>query len=138
MQCVIKNFVNSSHERSFPVPREVLDTLNSVSWFFMDAFWMLGFAAGAYTLILPTVLSGLLLLYVEKRRSVTFINLAINCWIWMNVFWMIGDLAGARTALLASRVLFALGLVSIGLALATSRSLMETFSHFKRFRVLKF
>jgi hypothetical protein len=130
--------VNSGNERPFFIPREGLDTINSVSWFLMDAFWMLAVPAAAYPLILPTVVSGLLLLYVEKRRSVTFINVAINCWIWMNVAWMIGDLSGDRPYLLASRCLFVAGLLAIAGAVASTRNVSETFSHFRRFRFLRF
>ena len=126
-----------NYERPFPLPKETLDTLNSLSWFFMDAFWMMGFVNAAYTCVLPTIISGALLLYIEKRRSVFLINLAINCWIWMNTVWMISDLHDSNDAMLAARILFSLGVVCIALAAVYSQGLTETFSHFRRFRGLK-
>ncbi len=117
------------HERPFPVSKDALDTLNSMSWFMMDAFWMLEKTSLGKIFVLPTILSGLLLLYIEKRRTVFWINLAINSWIWMNTFWMFEKLDWARGA-------FAFGLLCVGAALLEAKSLRETFSHFRRFRIL--
>jgi hypothetical protein len=117
------------HERPFPVSKDALDTLNSMSWFMMDAFWMLEKTSLGKIFVLPTILSGLLLLYIEKRRTVFWINLAINSWIWMNTFWMFEKLDWARGA-------FVFGLLCVGAALLEAKSLRETFSHFRRFRIL--
>ena len=117
------------HERPFPISKDALDTLNSVSWFFMDAFWMLEKTSFGKIFVLPTIVSGLLLLYIEKRRTVFWINLAINSWIWMNTFWMYERLALARIS-------FGFGLVCVVAAIFEAKSLRETFSHFRRFRIL--
>lgn len=126
-----------SHERALPIPKDTLDTVNSVAWFLMDAFWMLGAGKTALAFILPTLVTGLGLLYLERRRTVFFINLAINCWIWMNTFWMLSDLFQSPQLLVAARGVFGLGLVFIACAVRSSDNLRETFSHFRRFRVLK-
>ena len=63
------------HERPFPVSKDALDTLNSMSWFMMDAFWMLEKTSLGKIFVLPTILSGLLLLYIEKRRTVFWLSL---------------------------------------------------------------
>jgi len=122
-----------SNTRPFPISKDLLDTTNSVSWFLMDAFWMLEMTGVARTLILPTLATGLLLLYIEKRRTVFWINLTINCWILMNVFWMMDRISSARIS-------FALGILMIGIAIIDGmlqgKSARETFSHFRRFRVL--
>lgn len=127
----------SNTERPFPLSKDALDTINSVAWFFMDAFWMLGAGGIALAFVLPTLLTGLGLLYIEKRRTVFWINLAINCWIWMNTLWMMSDLFQNPELLLVARGVFGLGLVFIALAVKSSENLKETFSHFRRFRLLK-
>lgn len=128
---------DASHTRPFPISKDALDTVNSLTWFLMDAFWMLGAPAVAALFILPTIASGLCLLYVEKRRPVMFINLAINSWILMNSFWMLSEFTQSEHWLVASRALFAFGLGFIGMAVHSSEDLKETFSHFRRFRLLK-
>jgi hypothetical protein len=119
----------SECERPFPVSKEFLDTANSVSWFLMDALWMLNETQWSEFFLLPTLATGLALLYIEKRRSVFWINLSINCWIWMNMLWMFEELAMARLAFFA-------GIGFIVLAVLEARSIRETFSHFRRFRIL--
>lgn len=127
-----------AHERPFFIQKDLLDTGNSVSWFFMDACWMIGWIPFAYAMVLPTVLSGLFLLYIEKRKSVFCINLSINFWILMNCFWMFGDTLQDPNYLVWSKISFGLGIFSILLAAYFSKDLKETFSHFKRFRIFKF
>jgi hypothetical protein len=129
---------NENHtERSFPIPKEAIDTLNSISWFLMDAFWMLQIPSLSQALILPTVASGFVLLYIEKRRSLLLINVAICCWILMNISWMLADTHHAPALLTVARWLFGLGAASVVLAIRYSSDLRETFSHFKRFRLLQ-
>lgn len=117
--------------------KEVLDTVNSLSWFLMDGFWMLGLPKVGYIFILPTLITGFLLLFVEKRPAVTLINVAIFFWILMNTFWMLSESLQNPTLLLASRMSFGLGGASILIAAFVSKDLRDTFSHFRRFRVLK-
>lgn len=124
----------TERERPFIISKEILDTVNSVSWFFADAFWMLDYLNIGVGLMIPTIVSGLCLLYVEKRHSLLFINIAINCWIWMNTLWMASDMDLEGGYLLAAKVFFILGAICILLAALTSKNLKETFSHFKRFR----
>lgn len=129
--------LTAPNERPFVLPKDVLDTANSVCWFFADAFWMLESPRLAYSLIVPTILTGLCLLYVEKRLSVIFINAAINFWIWMNTSWMVADMEAIPELMPVSKACLLGGIVCISLAIFTSKSLMDTFSHFRRFRVLK-
>ena len=62
--------VDTSVERPFIVPKELLDTLNSICWFFADAFWMLEIPSLGYAMLIPTLITGLFLVYVEKRKPV--------------------------------------------------------------------
>lgn len=128
---------NFEFERPFFVSKDALDTVNSITWFFADALWMLEAHIPATLFIIPTILTGLLLLYIEKRLPVTFINISINCWIWMNTLWMVSDSYNQPQLLFYSKVLFALGIIFILVSAFASKNLRETFSHFRRFRAMK-
>jgi hypothetical protein len=125
------------YSRPFPVSKDGLDTVNSMTWFFADAMWMLGFHSTAMALLVPTIITGFLLLYIEKRLPLTFINLAINCWIWMNTFWVAAEWRSQAHLQDLSRGIFVLGVLFILGAAITSRNVRETFSHFRRFRTMK-
>lgn len=125
----------NTNERSFFVSKDVLDTINSVSWFFMDASWMLQVREISIAMIIPTILSGLFLCYIEKRKSHTLINFAILCWICMNVSWMFSDILAIPFYLMMAKILFFLGVSFIIAAIVTSENISDTFSHFKRFRM---
>lgn len=118
--------------------KNILDTLNSLSWFAMDASWMLQVREISLLMIIPTILSGFLLCFMEKKKTLTLINVAILSWICMNVSWMFSDIFGSQIYLTLAKGFFATGLFFIMLAVYFSRNLSETFSHFKRFRLKKF
>lgn len=118
--------------------KHILDTLNSLSWFFMDAAWMLEAKEISIAMILPTILSGLILCFMEKKRTLTFVNIAILSWICMNISWMFSDIFGMPVLLTTAKAFFGAGGIFIILAIISSESLSETFSHFKRFRVKPF
>jgi len=119
----------------FFISKDLLDSTNSVSWFLMDASWMLGVEELSIFMILPTVLSGLILCYIEKRRTHTLINIAILCWICMNISWMFSEVLEINSYLTLAKIFFATGSLFVVLALLTSENISETFSHFKRFRI---
>lgn len=128
----------NTNERPFIVSKDVLDTINSVTWFFMDASWMLQMREVSLAMIVPTILTGLVLCYMEKRKNITFINIAILCWICMNVSWMFSDIHQVSSYLMIAKIFFCTGLFFIVLAIATSEHISDTFSHFKRFRIKNF
>lgn len=125
-------------ERPFFVSKDVLDTINSFAWFMMDSSWMLQEKEFSLIMILPTILSAIILCYIEKRRSITFINLAILSWICMNVSWMFSDILDLSYYLTMAKVFFGVGILFILLAVMTSENVSDTFSHFKRFRIKNF
>lgn len=126
----------NTNERPFFLSKDMLDTVNSASWFLMDASWMLQAEKISVMMIVPTVVTGLCLVYIEKRKTVTLINLAILTWICMNVSWMFSEVLEIPFYLTIAKSLFGLGLAFILGAVLVSGSLTETFSHFKRFRIL--
>lgn len=129
--------MNQSEKPSF-ISKDILDTVNSFSWFLMDASWMLQEKEISIAMILPTVLSAILLCFVEKRKTVIFINIAILSWICMNVSWMFSDILALPFYLTMAKIFFGVGIAFIILAIATSENISDTFSHFKRFRLKNF
>jgi hypothetical protein len=127
--------VPQASERPFPISKDLLDTINSVTWFLADGFWLLGYHGVAITCIVPTLLTGLLLLYIEKRPTVVSINCAINCWTWMNALWIVQDWTKVGGYFTAAKFAFGLGIFFVLLAVVISRNVRETFSHFRRFRM---
>jgi hypothetical protein len=125
----------NNYERPFFLPKEALDTVNSVSWFLLDASWMLNIRELTYVMIIPTILSALILCYIEKRSNILLINLAILSWILMNISWMFSELYNLPSFFSAAKILFFSGLILILAAIFTSKNITETFSHFKRFRL---
>lgn len=121
------------------VSKDVLDTLNSLAWFFMDACWMAGFPTIAKAMAPFVLLTGIWLTMIEKRLQVVLINLAIVSWILMNVAWMFSEMKEFQHAktyfLLSSKIFLVGGLLHVALAVAFSKNVKETFSHFRRFRL---
>ena len=128
----------NENERPSIFSKDVLDTMNSFSWFLMDAAWMLQAREVSMAMILPTVISGVLLCFIEKRKALVFINIAILCWICMNISWMFSDLFTQNHYLIIAKTFFGLGILFIIIAVATSENISDTFSHFKRFRMKNF
>lgn len=129
---------HNKNERPFWLSKDALDTINSLAWFSMDAFWMLGFAGVCFFFAFPTIMTGLCLLYIEKRPVVFKINIALNCWILMNTLWMTSEVFKLPGLLIYAKTAFAGGILFIALAAVQSRNVRETFSHFRRFRTLLF
>jgi hypothetical protein len=103
----------------------------------MDASWMLQVEQISMFMIIPTILSGIFLCYIEKRKTHTFINIAILNWICMNISWMFSEILDKPEFLLMAKSFFIVGVIFIGLAIYFTENIAETFSHFKRFRIKK-
>src|SRR5215218_3331684 len=71
----------------------LVETIGSVLWFIMDGFWMLNQAFAAKAMVIPTFVVNLLVFR-----------------------WMVGDLDKDPRPITAARVLFALGIGLLGLA----------------------
>jgi hypothetical protein len=87
-----------------PIPsfsKRVVDPLNSVAWFTMDALWMCRLEWPAYAFAGLTVVTGVWLLVLGWRegRGVLLADLGLNCWIAMNAVWLVADLNSRPTPL---------------------------------------
>ena len=63
----------------------------------------------------------------------------MNSWLFMNVCWMVGDLDKGPRSITAARVLFALGIGLLGLAVGRDamhpERLTKVLAHFRRLRI---
>ena len=128
----------NENERSGLISKDILDTVNSFSWFLMDASWMLQEKEISIAMILPTIISAIFLCFIEKRKALTCINIAILSWICMNISWMFSDILALPVFFTLAKCFFALGVSFIILSIIASENVSDTFSHFKRFRIKSF
>ena len=98
--------------------KKVVDPLNSVVWFTMDAFWMCKLAWPAYGFAALTVITGVWLLVLgwRQKRGVLFADMGLNCWIAMNTVWLVADLSGQPTPLGVTVPLAVVGAAFIAVA----------------------
>lgn len=98
--------------------RRVVDPVNSVVWFAMDACWMGKLEWPAYAFAALAVGTGVWLLLLGRRqeRGVLFADLGLSCWIAMNTIWLVSDLNSRPTPFAVTVPLAALGAVFIGIA----------------------
>ncbi len=91
--------------------KPVIDPLNTIAWFLMDALW-LGHAEGpAYVAMALALATGALLLVLGLRmgRGELLADLGLNCWIVMNAVWMVHDLNELETPRAFALVMGVLG-----------------------------
>ena len=107
---------SDGQSRSFA--KRVVDPVNSVTWFLMDALWMCKLAWPAYAFAALTVVTGLWLLALgwRQKRGLLFADLGLNCWIAMNAVWMVADLNERPTPLGVAVPLAAVGAVFLAAA----------------------
>lgn len=113
-----------------PPARAVIDPVNTVAWFAMDALWLCKLSWPAYIAAGMTVLTGVLLLVAGRKegRGLVYENLGLNCWIVMNTVWLAHDLNGLDTPWWVAAVFGGLGGVFVLLALRHSK-------HLRRLRI---
>jgi hypothetical protein len=118
----------------------LVETIGSVLWFIMDGFWMLNQALPAKAMVLPTLAVNLLVFrYTKRSFSQYSIVGAMNSWLLMNICWMMGDLDKDPRPVSVARVMFALGMILLVLALAKDAMHPErstkVLAHFRRLRI---
>lgn len=115
--------------------RATVDIVNSLSWFFMDAFWMLQFPTVCVCCILPTALSGIGLLMTNgKNKPLMLMDISTNCWIWMNFFWILQDMWGLDYMMPYVKALTLIGIACLIAAVKMSNDIQSLFAHFGPFR----
>lgn len=80
-------------KRAAGFSRKLVDPVNSVAWYAMDAFWLIGLAWPAYLATGLTLTTGGTLVALNRRRGQRLNDdLALNAWMWMNASWVVSDL----------------------------------------------
>ena len=116
------------------VSRGTVDILNSLSWFFMDAFWMLQLPKACVCCIVPTAVTGIALLFTNKKnRPLMLMDISTNCWIWMNFFWILQDMWELDYMMPYVKILTIIGIVCLLVAVKMSGDLSELFCTFRSF-----
>lgn len=116
----------------------LVETAASITWFAMDACWMLGARGAATTLAVPTVLLGLVAFRFAARTAASFlVTGAMVAWACMNVLWMAQDLHLVGWGVGAGKAFLALGAVQLALAVVLGRgeALRLVFRRFRRLRL---
>jgi hypothetical protein len=116
----------------------LVETVGSITWFAMDACWMLNAAVIALLLAAPTVVLNLLVLRFSPRKVATLLVAgAMAAWACMNVLWMTGDMKLFDHGLIAGKAFLLLGALMIGLALIINRAdaLRDVLGRFRRLRL---
>lgn len=95
----VESDVASEEEPAPSFAKRVVDPVNSITWFTMDALWMCKLAWPAYVFAGFTVATGtwLLVLGWRQKRGLLLADFGLNCWIAMNTVWMVTDLNGQPT-----------------------------------------
>ena len=119
-------------ERPRLFSKPVIDPLNTITWFAMDALWIAQLDWPAYVAAALTVVTGVLLLILgwRKGRAELYADLGLNCWIIMNTVWLAYDLNGAKTPRAFALVMGVLGMTFIAAAARHSQDI-------RRMRILK-
>lgn len=119
------------------ISKDLLEIINSLSWLFMDAMWMLNELNWSYAFITPTLVSGSLLVLKEKDFGTLLVAFAALMWSVMNSMWLLGETMGLGHYLLFCKVCFVVGVSSLILGLILSKDLATTLRSFKRLRIKK-
>lgn len=131
--------IDSQWDRFF-FNKDHLELVSSLFWFLMDASWMFELNSLALIFVFPTVVTGALLVLLEKNPSFRWVNLAVLFWMIMNAGWLASEILGDPDLLIASKVSFVLGVLSLFQAVRLQKSqkgLALLLAHFRRFRLGK-
>ncbi|MBD63728.1 MAG: hypothetical protein CME62_00850 [Halobacteriovoraceae bacterium] len=119
------------------ISKDQLEIINSFSWFFMDALWMTEYIPLSYACILPTILSGIILMFKEEQRSGILVAFSALAWSIMNSIWLVGETQGMNDYLIFCKIIFVLGVASLLIAITISKDLTQTLALFRRLKLKK-
>lgn len=100
-----------------------VETYQCVSWLLLDACWMFNFKILCFTLVVPTVFTGFILIIGVKAFSLKMANLGILGWSLMNIFWMSSELLETPWLLYIAYGFFSLGVALVGYTTYTRKDI---------------
>lgn len=116
--------------------RRLIDPINSLAWFAMDALWLAQLAWPAYAATALTLVTGAMLVLMDRRGGSRLDDdLALNAWMWMNAAWAVSDLGGIPSLRYAALVIMAVGALLVLNAVRPDRPLSQSTHRFKKLRV---
>lgn len=111
-----------------------LGVLATICWFSMDVAWKTQSNTLALSLIAPTLIFGILLIWQVEEIEDKLSNAAALCWSAMNSFWMSSEILSKPGLMLGADIAQDLGLALIVIAIAKSPSPRLIFRNIKRVR----
>lgn len=116
--------------------RRLIDPVNSVAWFAMDALWLAQLAWPAYAATVLTLVTGAALILLDRRGGSRLDDdLALNAWMWMNAAWAVSDLGGLPMLRYAALAIMAVGALLVLNAVRPDRSPSRTAHRLKKLRI---
>jgi hypothetical protein len=91
------------------------ENLHIVFWLIKDSCWMLECRLMGVLMVIPTVSIAMIIVYMSRKTSDVYLNLAILFWISANSFWMYTEFFTTGELKLWATLPFALGFVFTGL-----------------------
>ena len=91
------------------------ESLHIVFWLIKDSCWMLQFKWLGILMIIPTLAISVIIIYISRKMTDMFINLAILFWICANSFWMYIEFFTSGELKLWASIPFGLGFIFVGI-----------------------
>lgn len=123
-------------KRSAAFSKRIVDPVNSVAWFLMDALWLAQVAWPAYVATAVTLTTGALLLFLDRRRNQRLNDdLALNAWMWMNALWLISDLGALPRLRYIALGIGGLGAIFLANAMRPTKRHRKMLHRFRKMRM---
>lgn len=127
----------NKNQRAIGISKETLEVVNSFSWLFMDAMWMLEYIQEAHFFITPTLITGFYLILKETGFSSKAIALSAFMWSFMNSIWLLGETGILDSYLPLAKSCFFIGIGCLIVGLFFSKDIKKDVALFRRFKVNK-
>ena len=91
------------------------ESLHIVFWLIKDSCWMFEAKLLGVLMIIPTLSIAAYIIYITRKTTDLFLNLAILFWICANSFWMYSEFFNNGEYKLFASIPFGLGFIFVGI-----------------------
>ena len=91
------------------------ESLHIVFWLIKDSCWMFEAKLLGVLMIIPTLSIAAYIIYITRKTTDLFLNLAILFWICANSFWMYSEFFNNGAYKLVASIPFGLGFIFVGI-----------------------